>query len=192
MAIAAIPAQISIVSVFRLVAARALDWRLSVRGFTFVAAGAAFEGVGAGLTPAILVGAGRAGVLVVESFGSDAGARWMAEQAPRLAGRAGKITLPRGISLRSLGDEILNDGEGGGSARFGGDQSRSRSDGNAERPIAVRGVDGIESFQDADTIPVGGVARGLAGARVVDVRIGEVSDSGMPDPGVGRKILLYM
>ncbi len=31
--------------------------------------------------------AGRTGVLVVESFGSDAGAEWMAEQALRLAGR---------------------------------------------------------------------------------------------------------
>lgn len=32
--------------------------------------------------------AGRNGVVVVEAFGSDAGARWMAEQAMRLAGRA--------------------------------------------------------------------------------------------------------
>jgi len=31
--------------------------------------------------------AGRAGVLVVEAFGSDAGARWMAEQARTLTGR---------------------------------------------------------------------------------------------------------
>ena len=31
--------------------------------------------------------AGRAGVLVVEAFGSDAGARWMAEQARALTGR---------------------------------------------------------------------------------------------------------
>ncbi|MCH7991077.1 MAG: MBL fold metallo-hydrolase, partial [Gemmatimonadetes bacterium] len=31
---------------------------------------------------------GRDGVVVVEAFGSDAGARWMAEQAMRLAGRA--------------------------------------------------------------------------------------------------------
>ena len=31
--------------------------------------------------------AGRAGVVVVEAFGSEAGARWMAEQATRLAGR---------------------------------------------------------------------------------------------------------
>lgn len=31
--------------------------------------------------------AGRAGVVVVEGFGSEAGARWMAEQATRLAGR---------------------------------------------------------------------------------------------------------
>ena len=32
--------------------------------------------------------AGRAGVVVVEAFGSDDGARWMAEQARRLTGRA--------------------------------------------------------------------------------------------------------
>ncbi len=32
--------------------------------------------------------AGRAGVVIVESFASDAGARWMAEQAVRLTGRA--------------------------------------------------------------------------------------------------------
>ncbi len=32
--------------------------------------------------------AGRDGVVVIEAFGSDAGARWMAEQATRLAGRA--------------------------------------------------------------------------------------------------------
>lgn len=32
--------------------------------------------------------AGRAGVVLIEAFGSDAGARWMAEQAARLAGRA--------------------------------------------------------------------------------------------------------
>ena len=32
--------------------------------------------------------AGRAGVVVVEAFGSEAGARWMVEQATRLAGRA--------------------------------------------------------------------------------------------------------
>jgi len=32
--------------------------------------------------------AGRNGVVVIEAFGSDAGARWMAEQAARLAGRA--------------------------------------------------------------------------------------------------------
>ncbi len=32
--------------------------------------------------------AGRAGVLVVEGFGSDAGARWMSEQARELTGRA--------------------------------------------------------------------------------------------------------
>lgn len=32
--------------------------------------------------------AGRAGVVVVEAFGSDDGARWMAEQAERLTGRA--------------------------------------------------------------------------------------------------------
>ena len=31
--------------------------------------------------------AGRSGVVVVEAFGSDAGARWMAEQARRLTGR---------------------------------------------------------------------------------------------------------
>jgi len=31
--------------------------------------------------------AGRAGVVVIESFGTDAGARWMMEQATRLAGR---------------------------------------------------------------------------------------------------------
>jgi glyoxylase-like metal-dependent hydrolase (beta-lactamase superfamily II) len=31
--------------------------------------------------------AGRAGVVVIESFGSDAGARWMAAEAERLAGR---------------------------------------------------------------------------------------------------------
>lgn len=32
--------------------------------------------------------AGRSGVVVVEAFGSDAGARWMSEQALRLTGRA--------------------------------------------------------------------------------------------------------
>jgi glyoxylase-like metal-dependent hydrolase (beta-lactamase superfamily II) len=32
--------------------------------------------------------AGRAGVVVIEAFGSDAGARWMVEQATRLTGRA--------------------------------------------------------------------------------------------------------
>ncbi|MBT7123946.1 MAG: twin-arginine translocation signal domain-containing protein, partial [Gemmatimonadales bacterium] len=31
---------------------------------------------------------GRAGVVVIEAFGSDDGARWMAQQALRLAGRA--------------------------------------------------------------------------------------------------------
>ena len=32
--------------------------------------------------------AGRSGVVVIEAFGSEAGARWMAEQATRLTGRA--------------------------------------------------------------------------------------------------------